>query len=207
MTKLIKKMNPHKATGPDNIPTRLLKELADSLGPMLSILYQASLDSGDLPEIWKSTTVAPVFKKGDRNKPSNYRPISLTVICCKLLEHVIHSSVMRHFESYNILTNYQHGFRKARSCESQLFITLDDLTHNLDDGLQTDLILLDFSNSKAFDKMPHLRLLFKLKYFGLHGSLLTWISNFLQDRVQSVVLDGESSTQCPVSSGVPQGQE
>ena len=138
---------------------------------MLSILYQAFLDSGDLPKIWKSATVAPVFKKGDRNKPSNYRPISLTVICCKLLEHVIHSSVMRHFESYNILTNYLHSFREARSCESQLLITVDDLTHNLGDGLQTDLILLDFS--KAFNKVPHLHLLHKLKYFGLHGSLLT----------------------------------
>ncbi|XP_038064967.1 uncharacterized protein LOC119735343 [Patiria miniata] len=176
--KLLKKINPHKATGPDNIPARLLKELANSLGPVLSILYQASLDSGDLPEIWKSATVAPVFKKGDRNKPANYRPISLTAICCNLLEHIIHSSIMQHFQDYNILSDNQHGFRKARSCESQLIITMDDIAHNLDEGLQTDLILLDFS--KAFDKVPHLRLLHKLKYYGIDGSALTWISNFLQ---------------------------
>ena len=110
---------------------------------------------------------------------------------------------MRHFESYNILTNYQHGFRKARSCESQLLITVDKIIHNLDNGLQTDLILLDFS--KAFDKVPHLCLLHKFKNCGLHGSLHTWISNFLHGRIQNVVLDGESSTQSPVSSGVPQG--
>ena len=201
--KLLKKINPHKATGPDNIPARLLKELADSLGPMLTILYQASLDSGILPTIWKAATVAPIFKKGDRNKPSNYRPISLTVICCKLLEHIIHSSMMRHFDSCNILTDFQHGFRKARSCESQLIITVDDIANNLDDGLQTDLILLDFS--KAFDKVPHLHLLHKLQHYGIKGSLLTWISNFLQGRVQKVNLDGESSDQSPVSSGVPTG--
>ena len=170
---------------------------------MLTILYQASLDSGILPTIWKAATVAPIFKKGDRNKPSNYRPISLTVICCKLLEHIIHSSMMRHFDSCNILTDFQHGFRKARSCESQLIITVDDIANNLDDGLQTDLILLDFS--KAFDKVPHLRLLHKLQHYGVKGSLLTWISNFLQGRVQKVNLDGESSDQSPVSSGVPQG--
>ena len=142
--KLLKKINPHKATGPDNIPACLLKELADSLGPMLTILYQASLDSGILPTIWKAATVAPIFKKGDRNNPSNYRPISLTGICCKLLEHIIHGSMMHHFDFCNILTDFQHGFRKARSCESQLIITVDHTANNLDDGLQTDLILLDF---------------------------------------------------------------
>ena len=118
--KLLKKINPHEATGPYNIPARLLKKLAVSLGPMLTILYQASLDSGTLPAIWRSATVSPIFKKEDRNKPSNYRPISLTVICCKLLEHIIHICMMRHFDSCNILTDFQHVFRKARSCESQL---------------------------------------------------------------------------------------
>ncbi|XP_072024985.1 uncharacterized protein [Amphiura filiformis] len=105
---------------------------------------------------------------------------------------------MRHLKSCNILTEFQHGFRKSRSCESKLIITVDDIAHNLDSGLQTDLILLDFS--KAFDKVSHLRLLHKLKYYGIHGSLLTWIGNFLQGRVQRVVLDGESSDQALVSS-------
>ena len=203
VTKLLNNLNPHKATGPDKIPARLLKELADSIGPVLTILYQASLDCGTLPTIWKSATVVPVYKKGDRNKASNYRPISLTVICCKIIEHIIHSSIMHHLTFHNILTNCQHGFRKSRSCESQLIITVDDLAHNLDKNLQTDVILLDFS--KAFDKVPHLRLLHKLQYYGICGSLLTWISNFLQGRVQRVVLDGQSSEQATVSSGVPQG--
>ena len=101
--------------------------------------------------------------------------------------------MMRHFDSCNIFTGFQHGFRKARSCESQLIITVDDITHNLDDDLQTDLILLHFS--KVFDKVPHLRLPQKLKHYGIHGSVLTWIGNFLQGRVQEVVLDGNSSDQ------------
>ena len=108
---------------------------------------------------------------------------------------------MQHFESCQILTDLQHGFRKARSCDSQLLITVDDIAHNMDDGLQTDLVLLDFS--KAFDKVPHVRLLHKLQHYGIGGSLLTWIGNFLQGRIQKVVLDGESSSEAPVSSGVP----
>ena len=201
--KLLKKLNPHKASGPDNVPSRLLKELADSLGPVLAVLFQASLDKGKLPPIWRSAAVAPVFKKGDRNKASNYRPISLTCICCKLLEHVVHSSIMRHFELCGILSEFQHGFRKARSCESQLIITINDIAGNMDGGLQTDLVLLDFS--KAFDKVPHGRLLHKLRHYGINDCILSWIADFLRGRVQWVVLDGRSSDQSPVSSGVPQG--
>ena len=103
VTKLLRKLNPHKSAGPDAIPARLVKELADSLGPVLTILYQASIDT--------SALVTPVFKKGDRNKAANYRPTSLTVICCKLLEHILHSSIMRHLDAHNILTDVQHGFR------------------------------------------------------------------------------------------------
>ncbi len=191
VTKLLKKLNPHKAAGPDEIPARLLRELADFLGPVLTILYQSSVNTGNLPLIWKSATVAPVFKKGDRNKAVNYRPISLTSICCKVLEHIIHSSIMRHFDTHEILTDFQHGFRKQRSCESQLIITVDELAHNLDAGLQTDLILLDFS--KAFDKVPHQRLLHKLNHYGIRGPLHSWIGNFLQGHDQQVVLKGARS--------------
>lgn len=201
--KLLKKLNPHKASGPDNIPPRLLKELADILGPVLATLYQASVDTGILPEEWKSANVTPIFKKGDKSLPSNYRPISLTIICCKILEHIIHSTVMGHLDVNKILTDVQHGFRKARSCESQLILAVDDLARNIDAGVQTDAILLDFA--KAFDKVPHPHLLRKLEYYGLSGSLLMWIRNFLHDRTQRVVIDGESSNVAPVTSGVPQG--
>ena len=141
VTKLLRKLNPHKSAGPDVIPARRLKEMADSFGPVLTILYQASIDIGSVPDIWKSALVTPVFKKGDRNKAANYRPISLTVtvICCKLLEHILHSSIKRHLDAHTILNNVQHGFRKARSCETQLITAVDDIAHNLDNGLQTDV--------------------------------------------------------------------
>ena len=96
--KLLKDIKPHKATGPDNIPGRLLKEAAEELAPGLAHIFQISIDNGKIPLDWKSALVTPVFKKGNRSTPSNYRPISLTSIVCKILEHVIHSSVISHFE-------------------------------------------------------------------------------------------------------------
>ena len=146
-------LNPHKATGPDNISGRFLKELT----PALTLIFQASLHQGQEPTIWKDAFITPLFKKGDRSKPSNYRPISLTPICCKIMEHIIHSTVMKHLDMYDILIDAQHGFRKSRSCESQLIMTVQDLANNLNRNEQVDGILLDFS--KAFDKVPHQRLL------------------------------------------------
>ena len=196
--KLLKNLKPHKAAGPDDISARILKENAAQLAPALSHLFQASLNQGQVPEDWKSANVAPIFKKGDRSKAANYRPVSLTCICCKLLEHIVSSNIMQH-----ILTDAQHGFRQRRSCESQLILTVHDLAQGIEDQQQLDVILLDFS--KAFDKVPHRRLLHKLNYYGVRNDNLMWISHFLADRHQCVVLNGESSAQAPVSSGVPQG--
>ena len=201
--KLLKDIKPHKATGPDNIPGRLLKEAAEELAPGLAHIFQISIDNGKIPLDWKSALVTPVFKKGNRSTPSNYRPISLTSIVCKILEHVIHSSVISHFEKNSILTDCQHGFRKRRSCETQLILTIDDLARGLNDKQQIDAILLDFS--KAFDKVPHQRLLLKLNHYGVRGNIRSWIEDFLSARTQEVVIEGSKSTPSPVSSGVPQG--
>jgi len=103
-----------------------------------------------------------IFKKGNSNKAENYRPVSLTSICCKLVEHIIHSNAMQNLENLRILTDSQHGFCKRRSCETQLILTVDDLSRSLDNSEQVDTILLDFS--KAFDKVPHRHLLYKLDY-------------------------------------------
>lgn len=203
VTKLLSSLNPHKATAPDSIPARLLKETAKEITPALSLIFQASTNQGKIPSDWKTAVVAPVFKKGDRGQPSNYRPISLTSICCKIMEHIIHSSVLSHLEKYNILSDEQHGFRKKRSCETQLVLTINDLAKALDAGEQIDSILLDFS--KAFDKVPHKRLLMKLDHYGVRNNILSWIQDFLSDRTQTVVLEGKASSTNPVTSGVPQG--
>ena len=201
--KLLKNLNPSKASGPDKIPCRLLVLTAHEIAPALTHLFSLSLKTGDIPEAWRHALVQPVFKKGDRSSAANYRPISLTSVICKLLEHVIRSGMTAHFDKHNILVTTQHGFRKNRSCESQLILTIDDLASTLDEGGQTDTILLDFS--KAFDKVPHRRLLLKLEYYGIRGNTLLWIKNFLSNRTQQVVVEGEMSSIGQVTSGVPQG--
>ena len=110
---------------------------------------------------------------------------------------------MTHLDNYSILHEAQHGFRKCRSCESQLILTIQDLAKGLDDSSQIDAILLDLS--KAFDKVPHLRLLYKLNHYGVRGQVLKWVTAFLSGRSQSVVCEGLASTTKPVTSGVPQG--
>ncbi len=203
VTKLLMNINLRKASGPDKIPGRLLQGLASEIAPALTLLYNRSLVSGKVPTPWKHALVQPIFKKGDRSRAVNYRPISLTCICCKMLEHVVRSEISYHLDLNNIISDAQHGFRKKRSCETQLVLTVDDLASNIDANSQTDIILLDFS--KAFDKVPHQRLLVKLAYYGIRGSTLTWISNFLGSRTQQVVVEGQLSATGAVTSGVPQG--
>ena len=129
--------------------------------------------------------------------------MSLTSVCCKILEHIVHSHVMGHLDGHQLLSDAQHGFCKKRSCESQLILTIQDLANALNDGEQIDAILLDFS--KAFDKVPHQRLLEKLRYYGVRGYLNDWVADFLKDRQQEVVLEGTHSSSTQVTSGVPQG--
>ena len=168
-----------------------------------SFLFQASLDQGVVPPDWKTANVVPLFKKGDKSKAENYRPISLTSITCKVLEHVVFSNIMSHFDKFKVLDDAQHGFRKNRSCVSQLVTTLFDFVNTLNNKEQTDAILLDFS--KAFDKVDHLGLISKLAHYGIRGPLLEWTSSFLIGRKQCVVVDGKASKLTDVLSGVPQG--
>ena len=180
-----------------------MKLFADDLADILSVLFQASLDQGILPTDWKVANIVPLYKKGNKSLPENYRPISLTSLTCKILEHVVFSSVMSHLEKYNVLDDAQHGFRKKRSTISQLVITVNDFASTLRDQKQTDAILLDFS--KAFDKVDHEGLLSKLDHLGINGPLLKWARSFLVGREQRVVVEGMESTPSKVLSGVPQG--
>ena len=185
------------------MPAYLLKERAEELAPIFTLLFQATLRQGKIPQQWKSAHVSPIFKKADKHKPENYRPISLTSIVCKIMEHIIHSQIIHHLDNNGILNNKQFGFRKKRSCESQLILTIDDLAKGLQNREQIDAILLDFS--KAFDKVPHERLLLKLHHVGVRGTVLSWIRDFLTDRSQKVILEGKASKTSQVTSGVPQG--
>ena len=189
---LLSSLDDHKASGPDEIPTTLLKKLATVISPVLTRIFQASLHQCLIPMDWKSANVVPVFKKGERSIPSNYRPVSLTCICSKLLEHIIYSHIFLHLKKYDILCEEKHGFRANRSCETQLIPTVNDIAKNMDAGKQTDVILLDFS--KAFDRVSHMWLCHKLHHLGINGSLLAWIKCYLSEQTQKVIVNGQKSS-------------
>ena len=123
--------------------------------------WHGSYDTGQVPLDWRQANVTTVFKKGDKTSPSYYRPVSLTCILCKTLEHVVFSQTMGHLDHYDILVQFEHGFRPNDSYETQLLTILEDLSHRLDKRKTIDLLILDFS--KSFDTVPHRRLLLKLK--------------------------------------------
>ena len=201
--KLLRGLCPSKASGPDQISPRVLKELHHEVAPILCKIFKSSLETGIVPLDWKRAIIAPVYKKGPKSKPSNYRPISLTCIASKLMEHIIVSNLMTYFDKYNILSSYQHGFRSRRSCETQLISFTQELFDNLELGKQTDVIVMDFS--KAFDKVDHHKLCHKLKNLGVNSKVNNWIKSFLNNRSQRVAVEGQLSSELPVMSGVPQG--
>ena len=158
--------------------------------------------------LFRVANVTPIHKKGSRQlpenyRPENYRPVSLTCICCKLMDYVLVSHISKHLDRYGILNDSQHGFWRARSCETQLIAFIDDHTKEMQGGGQTDVIVMDVS--KAFDKVPHNGLLYKLFKCGIDDITLQWLKSFLEKRRQSVVLEGEHLHSVPVTSGVPQG--
>ena len=135
------------------------------IAPILRYIFSRSLSTGEIPDDWRKANVAPIYKKGEKYLASNYRPVSLTCICCKVMEHVIASNIMGHLDQNGMLYDWQHGFRAKRLCETQLITLVDKLAKNMASGTQSDIIITDFS--KAFDKVPHQRLLYKLSFYGI----------------------------------------
>ena len=191
---LIRALDVNKAHGWDDISIQMIKICDESLVKPLVKIYQFSLDSCIFPNRWKRANVVPVYKnKGDKSVVKNYRPVSLLPIFGKIFEKCIFDSIYTYFEDNNLFTNSQSGFRKGDSCVSQLL----SITHNILKGfdanpsLDTRGIFLDIS--KAFDRVWHEGLIFKLKSYGISGPLLLLIQNFLFGRSQRVVLDGQTS--------------
>ena len=183
--KPLNSLNIHKAPGPDGLSARLLKESSSEIAPILTLVYNGSFANSTVPDDWRQANVAPVFKKCEKNDAANYRPVSLTCICCKTLEHIIVSNINKHLAFESILADCQHGFRSQSSCETQLVQFYHDLVSNSNRALncdqkQTDVIIVDFA--KAFDRVPPRRLLYQLEYYGIRGSTHKWISSLLSER-------------------------
>lgn len=197
------KLDKTKSPGPDGIHNRVLKELADDLAQPLADLFNKSLRSGSVPVSWKTANVTPIFKKGDKRNPGNYRPVSLTSTIGKVMEQIIRDKIINHMSTNQLYSPHQHGFRKGKSCATQLLEVTEEWSEALDKGKPIDCIYLDYK--KAFDSVPHQRLLLKLHSYGIRGNVLNWITSFLQNREQQVVVNGAISNPVKVSSGIPQG--
>ena len=201
--KILLGLNPTKSCGTDECHPRMLKETADILSGPIHQLFTKSLQSGTLPKQWKEANVTCIFKKGDKSSPGNYRPVSLTSVLCKSLGKIVREAIMKHLNKNNLLSDCQYGFRQNRGCILQLLKVVAEWSKDIDKTKQVDCIYLDFK--KAFDTVPHKRLLKKLQSFGITGNVLKWIKDFLSGRHQRVVVNGTFSKWKPVLSCIPQG--
>ena len=185
----------------DKIRPLILKELKEEISPIIQVILERSIETGKLPIELCQAYVTPVFKKGDKTQAVNYGPISLTYILCKVLEHIMASEIVKHMNKHSLLYDLQHGFGEKRSCETQLTLLVEDLSMAANKGKQTDLILLDFS--KAFDKVNHSNLIWKLHQYGIRSHVLRWIQAFLGNRSQSVVVGVRNRILCQYALAYP----
>ena len=200
---LIDNLNISKAPGPDGIHSKIIKECAEVFSHIFYIIFCKSIREGVLPGQWKEANVRALYKKGKKTVCSNYRPVSLTSIVCKLLESLIRDVLLEFLETNNKISVHQYGFRPGFSCSTQLLEVIEDFTSFTDIALDFDCIYLDFA--KAFDRVSHRKLIRKLFNIGIKGNILDWISNFLTGRKQRVMINGVHSDWAMVTSGIPQG--
>ena len=201
--KILKGLKPDKSPGLDNLQPRLLKELSTELSKPLALIFSRSIQDRRVPEDWKKAKISAIFKKGNKAMAGNYRPVSLTSIVCKVLERVIRDRIIEHMEMNSLFTSKQYGFMSGRSTALQLLRVLDEWTEALDEGAGIDCIYMDYM--KAFDTVPHRRLLKKLEAYKIGNDTIEWIENYLNGRTQQVSVNGTTSKWHRVTSGIPQG--
>jgi hypothetical protein len=192
-----------KAYGPDGVPPLLLKEAKGSISKPLAALFNKSLEQCKFPNMWKRANVLPIFKKGDKGELGNYRPVSLLSTCSKVFERIMFKYIYNHFRDNFLISIWQSGFLPSLSTVMQLTEMYHAFCQAVSDGKEIRVVFLDIS--KAFDRVWHKGLIWKLHKIGIRGRLLLWIENYLKERYQRVIINGQYSDWTKIIAGVPQG--
>ena len=200
---LLKCIDTSKATGPDGISPKLLHEAGASIVPSLTKLINLSLTKCKVPKDWKLANVIPLFKKGDKHNTNNYRPVSLLSCVNKILERIVFKHLYNYLRDKKLLSKDQSGFQTGDSTINQLSYMYHFLCKALDEKKEVHIVFCDIS--KAFDRVSHKGLIYKLKNLGIGGSLLLWFIDYLHDRHQRVIIKGQQSEYGVIKAGVPQG--
>ncbi|CAM4485735.1 unnamed protein product [Caretta caretta] len=189
--------------GPDEMHPKILKELTEEISEPLAIIFEKSWKTGDIPEDWKMANIVPIYTKGNKDNPGNYRPVSLTSVPGKIMEQIIKKSICKHLEDNEVINKSGHGFVKNKSCQTNLIAFFDKVTSLVNRGEAVDVVYLDFS--KAFDTVSHDLLINKLGKYNLDGATIRWVHNWLENCSQRVVIGGSQSCWKGTMSGVLQG--
>ena len=202
---LIEILNPNKASSPDGISNKMFKPVAKEVAFPLSILFNRSFKEGKFAESWKYSNVIPLPKQGDNSDPSNCRSLSLLHVCglVKLQQRIVFKNIDNYLNENNLIYKYQSGFLPGHSTSFQLIDIYHHICQSIDNNQYACMVFCDVS--KAFDRVWHKGLIFKLKQYGIKGELLKWISNYLDNRQQSVVIKSCKSDYKSTNAGVPQG--
>ena len=175
--KILKDLQTNKSPGLDQVHPRVLKELAEILAHPLTLIFKKSVESRELPRIWRDAVITPIFKKGKKTWLENYRPVRLTSLVCRILERLVTTHIINHLKANEISCPQQHGFVTRKSVTTNLLEALNIWTEALSHNIPVDVLYLDYS--KAFDTVPHKRLIKQLQTFGITGKVLQWIESFL----------------------------
>ena len=203
LLKLIKELNISKSSAIDHLSTRVLKQAFSSQLTRLVRIFNFSFHDGLIPDSWKCATVIPLHKGGDNSDVNNFRPVSLLPIQGKLIEKIVHDRFMSHFENNRILDHRQGGFRKNHSTTNTSIEFINDVYKAMNDGKVTIAVFIDLR--KAFDTVNHKILCSKLQKYGISGTNLSWVENYLLQRTQKTLVNNTWSDSLPISCGVPQG--
>ena len=203
IAKILQNVDPNKAHGHDKISIRMLQLCGNSICKPLELILKQSMESGSFPSEWKKGNVVPIHKKDDKQCLSNYRPVSLLPICGKIFEKLIFNEMFKFFIENELISPNQSGLKPGDSCTNQLLAITHEMYKSFDEVFEVRGVFLDIS--KAFDKVWHEGLIFRLKQDGVSGNLINLLCDFLKNRKQRVLLNGQVSGWSDVKAGVPQG--